>query len=133
MNDASLSRGGLIPLQFFFRKTVQRLFYLTLLKLTEVHIRHQVILDILNCLIECFGKLEEIFFVEKYFVLVENEAVGSDAFFAFGDGDVIIVAAGGFDVKKVRPLAGSDALRVDFSVFFEFFHGPDTCLVGFQR
>ncbi len=48
----------------------------------------------IHCLIQSINKLEEIFFVQKDFVLLVAEVIAIYSTLAFSDGKVIIVATG---------------------------------------
>ena len=48
----------------------------------------------INCFIQCIDKLEEIFLVQKDFVLLVAEVVSIHSALTFSDGKVVIVATG---------------------------------------
>lgn len=53
------------------------------------------------CFIQSIYKFEEIFLVQKDFVLLVTEVIPIHSSLAFGDGQVIIVTTGRLDIKKI--------------------------------
>lgn len=67
----------------------------------KVEVGQQFVLDVVYRFFQTFQEFIEVFFVEKY--LVPLVLVAVKALFALGNDQVIIIAFGGLDIKKIGP------------------------------
>ena len=101
-------------------------------KLLEIKIREQIVFDVVNSLIQCIDKLEEVLFVQKDFVFFLAKIFTIHATLTFCDGQVVIASSGRLDVKKIGALSGFYFFRENFFsiVSSVIFQGSDGFGVG---
>ena len=85
-----------------------------------------------NSLVKCIDKLEEVFLVQKDFVFFVAEVFAIHATLTFRDGEVKIVSSGRLDVKKIGTFSGLYFFRENFFsiVSSVIFQGSDGFGVG---
>lgn len=70
-------------------------------------------LDVVNHLLQACGKLVEILFVKEDFVFVVCKPPVLVHFsFTLRNGEIVVIAFGGFDIEEIRTLARSHWLRI---------------------
>lgn len=89
--------------------------------LRKVEVGHQFRFNVLNGIVEGVGEFIEVFFIKKHFMLLINKTVTLRMPTAFGNCQIVVVSAGGLNVKKIRTFSGPYALGKDFFFLF-FFH-----------
>ncbi len=119
--------GCLIPLQFCIvvHGAIDAFHFMLPVKLIEIHFRHQFRLYMIDRVIERFHELIEILFIQKDFVLFVDEALILESPFALGNGEIVVVRSGSFDIEKVSSFASTYPFRVYFvpASLLIVFHG----------
>ena len=100
--------------------------FMHVVKLSKVHIWHQLRLHMIHRIVQRVYEFVKVFFVEENLVLFVRKSIILEPLFTFGDRQIIIIRTGCFDVKKVSSLACLYLRGVDFvpAVILVFFHNP---------
>ncbi len=80
---------------------------MTMLKRGKIHPRHQLVFNMIDCIVEGIHKFIEVLFVKKDLVFLIREAfiVLVEALFTFCDRHIKVVCTGRFHIKKISALA----------------------------
>ncbi len=80
----------------------------------EIKIWHKIRFDMIHSLIEGLYELEEILLVKENFMLLVAEIIPISTALTLCDSQIVVVASGRFDVKKISAFSG-------FYLFREYF------------